>query len=55
MKEYIIVSYTDQDGLVKLVNEKLKEGFTPVGGVAERKIFNHQNDGQTTLMQALMK
>ncbi len=55
MKEYIIVAYTDQDGLVKLVNERIKEGYSPVGGPSERKIFNHQDDGQTTLMQAMVK
>ena len=53
--EYIIVSSNEQEGLVKLVNQKIAEGYEPLGGPSERRIYNHQNDSATTLIQAMVK
>lgn len=48
MQNYTVVAGMYLDELIKLVNEKIKEGYTPIGGVCT-------SSGTSVFYQAMLK
>lgn len=64
MKEYIVLDSNSSEGLERLVNQKLEEGWTLVGGVSVCAWFeqwentrkgNTESDTYSRYAQALIK
>lgn len=54
-KGYIILTSQNSTKLCELVNEKINEGFTLVGGVSIATYLQHNGDPSLVMSQAIYK
>lgn len=55
MNEYVVLLDTDPSGLSSQVNNLIRNGWTPQGGVAVTEVHDEQEGEQTQWAQAMVK